>query len=226
MFFEGSVCTSLLLAGLHTCMVGASLKVSSIPTSYSASPQGLLPAPQIPCPCQKLAGYTLPILLTDAGDRFLFWGSYQRLPTAASQVVPENLQWLLETAMLESSSSVGDNLLNKSPWSVQVVAGSFLSPPWLVEVHEVFCSNLLTLLLPRTPEQAVPILLLLRTQEQNKPFLGCSPVPHLGPGFDSFCFLLPVEAFASLPSGGQQQTWQCDCQRVTAALGSQGRPKS
>lgn len=47
-FFEGSVCTSFLLAGLHTCMVGASLKVSSIPTSYSASPRSLLPAPQYP----------------------------------------------------------------------------------------------------------------------------------------------------------------------------------
>lgn len=55
MFFEGSVCTSLLSAGLHTCLVGASLKVSSIATSYYASHQVLLPAPQIPCPCRKLA---------------------------------------------------------------------------------------------------------------------------------------------------------------------------
>lgn len=80
MFFESSACTSLLPTGLHTSMVGASSKVSNIPTSHSASLQGLLSMPQMPRPCQKLAEYTLPILLTNASDGFLSPGKLPETP--------------------------------------------------------------------------------------------------------------------------------------------------
>lgn len=80
MLFEGSVCTSLLPTGLHTCMVGTSFKVSNIPTSHSASLQGLLSKPQTPCPCRKLAEYILPIFLTNASDGFLSPGKLPGTP--------------------------------------------------------------------------------------------------------------------------------------------------
>lgn len=80
MLFEGCVCTSLLPTGLHTCMVGTSFKVSNVPTSHSASLQGSLSKPQTPCPCQKLAEYTLPSLLTNSSDGFLTPGKLPETP--------------------------------------------------------------------------------------------------------------------------------------------------
>lgn len=159
--------TSYPLAG-HAWVVRAALRVSSTPTSHSASLQGLAAYTSTSLSRWSLAQYTLPICAHKC--RFLSWGSHQRLPTAARQTVPENPQWLLEIAILESSSSISDNLLDiKSPWSVQVTARSFLLPPqfpakaappclrhWWCRSPRGVLFKPAGPLAPKTPEQAVP----------------------------------------------------------------------